>query len=1014
MQKSFYFISFICLMGVFYANIFAETAPVASIQEGVFIKEWLVCGPFPNPLKEGVVEFRHDETTLGFYIDYLAKAGGESNIIPEEGMSIDPGDGITRVWKKYTSSEDYINFNKVFDDNQGGKVAYAFCYLKSDTDKEVVLGIGSNDGVRVWLNGELIWDNHCPRGAMIDEDCFNISLKTGLNPLLIKVDQGFGNWGFYARVVNREEVLKKLKELPDLRGDITYTVENNSLRAWMARHSKYRLLEPPVQYTLQLLNANNEVLQTASANLGQSVTFSLEGLAEGPYRIEGKFTIPDGITMEKQSFYYHGKPTVIVNLGEFYEKLPNKKIELLFDSNQDKLKDSEILKSSEYMPVLEPVSGGIQELGGGKYAILRTDLSPLWIRILLPAPGLGYEWYMLNDSGYKFESKEVQEIDALSEVEKNLRSRLSNVLESGNFPNSEWLFQSYSQRLMLTPIRQAKGEVSPEERLKKIHRLSSLKAKIAENDSMAVWFSPAIEKVGKEEPVPDCSLEYFPLDIARNEYEAFQVVISPKGTISSLKVNISEGKTKDGYTLPAEQFKVFEVNYVPIHTVSDYYGDLKEYPDPIVPVKDAVNVSSGGNIVLWVRLYVGKGQPPGIYEGKIQINSVGLNLEVPYKVQIFNYVLPPYTSTETAYGVSPDYSWHGPLTDDQKKEVFDLYMKTCMEYRISPYTPHAFAPIKWTFEGTPPEAVLDFTEFDKAMEKYLNQYNFNAFNVGGLPSELNGEPRYSKEYNRLFTSIYSQVQEHLREKGWLHKAYWYWVDEPPPTDYPEVKKGMELLQSACPDIRRLLTCNQEPAPVPYFWGVVNLWVPIFNMYEETRAQWRQSLGESVWWYVCTAPRAPYANNFVDHPAINHRIRFWQMDKYHLDGDLFWSITYWLQNPWEEAMSIGTDGQRWGNGDGRMLYPPRREKPTEPIIEPPVPSIRLECLRDGLEDRESLLVLERVDARKAPIGVLARKERAEALNRLSSSIKVYEQNPLLFYYYRTKIMNLVARILQGGS
>lgn len=1014
MQKSFYFISFICLIAVSNANIFAETAPVAPIQEGVFIKEWLVCGPFPNPLKEGVIEFRHDETTLGFYIDYLAQAGGESNIAPEEGMSIEPGDGITRVWKKYTSPEDYINFNKVFEDNQRGKVAYAFCYLKSDTDKEVVLGIGSNDGVRVWLNGELIWDNHCPRGAMMDEDCFKVSLKTGLNPLLIKVDQGFGNWGFYARVVNREEVLKKLKEIPDLRGDITYILEDNSLRAWMARHSKYRLLDPPVQYTLQLLNANNEVVQKNSANLGESATFSLEGLAEGPYRIEGKFTIPDGMTIEKQSFYYHGKPTVIVNLGEYYEKLPNKRIELLFDSNQNKLKDSEILKSPEYMPVLEPVSGGIQELGGGRYAILRTDLSPLWIRVLLPAPGLGYEWYMLNDNGYKFGSQEVQEIDALSEVEKNLRNRLSNALESGNFPNSEWLFQSYSQRLMLTPIRQAKGEISPEERLKKIHRLSSLKAKIAENDSMVVWFSPAIEKVGKDEPVPDCSLEYFPLDIARNEYEAFQVVVSPKGTVSSLKVNISEGKTKDGYTLPAEQFKVFEVNYVPIHTVSDYYGDLKEYPDPIVPVKDAVNVSSGGNIVLWVRLYVGKGQPPGIYEGKIQINSVGLNLEIPYKVQVFNYVLPPYTSTETAYGVSPDYSWHGPLTDDQKKEVFDLYMKTCMEYRISPYTPHAFAPIKWTFEGTPPEAVLDFTEFDKAMEKYLNQYNFNAFNVGGLPSELNGEPRYSKEYNRLFTSIYSQVQEHLREKGWLHKAYWYWVDEPFPADYPDVKKGMELLQSACPDIRRLLTCNQEPAPVPYFWGVVNLWVPIFNMYEETRAHWRQSLGESVWWYVCTAPRAPYANNFVDHPAINHRIRYWQVDKYHLDGDLFWSITYWLQNPWEEAMSIGTDGQRWGNGDGRMLYPPRREKPAEPVIEPPVPSIRLECLRDGLEDRECLLVLERVDARKAPIGVLARKERAEALNRLSSSIKVYEQNPLLFYYYRTRVMNLVARILQGGS
>jgi hypothetical protein len=49
-----------------------------------------------------------------------------------------------------------------------------------------------------------------------------VSLKAGLNPLLIKVDQVYGNWGFYARVVNKERILEKLKELPDLRADITY------------------------------------------------------------------------------------------------------------------------------------------------------------------------------------------------------------------------------------------------------------------------------------------------------------------------------------------------------------------------------------------------------------------------------------------------------------------------------------------------------------------------------------------------------------------------------------------------------------------------------------------------------------------------------------------------------------------------------------------------------------------------------------------------------------------------
>ncbi len=145
-KKCLFFIVVLAIACLFVLDSKAETASVFSVQEDVFIREWLVCGTFPIPLKEGVVEFRHDETTLGFYTDYLAKAGGENNIKPEEGMTIDPGDGIVRTWTKYTSPEDYIDFNKIFKDNQGGKVAYAFCYLNSDVDKTVVLGIGSNDG----------------------------------------------------------------------------------------------------------------------------------------------------------------------------------------------------------------------------------------------------------------------------------------------------------------------------------------------------------------------------------------------------------------------------------------------------------------------------------------------------------------------------------------------------------------------------------------------------------------------------------------------------------------------------------------------------------------------------------------------------------------------------------------------------------------------------------------------------------------------------------------------------
>ena len=138
---------------------------------------------------------------------------------------------------------------------------------------------------------------------------------------------------------------------------------------------------------------------------------------------------------------------------------------------------------------------------------------------------------------------------------------------------------------------------------------------------------------------------------------------------------------------------------------------------------------------------------------------------------------------------------------------------------------------------------------------------------------------------------------------------------------------------------------------PYFYDVVNLWVPIFDHYSPLSAPPDRIWGRISGGMCAPAPREPYPNNFIDHPAINHRIRFWQMDRYDVDGSLYWSVTYWRQNPWEQAMSIDHNGGPWGNGDGRLLYPPQPEKSETPLIEGPVSSIRFENLRDGLEDRE---------------------------------------------------------------
>lgn len=324
---------------------------------------------------------------------------------------------------------------------------------------------------------------------------------------------------------------------------------------------------------------------------------------------------------------------------------------------------------------------------------------------------------------------------------------------------------------------------------------------------------------------------------------------------------------------------------------------------------------------------------------------------------------------------------------------------------------------------------FDFADFDRAAKKYLDDWKFNGFNFRAMPASIAGYPRFTPEYNRLHAEIYGPMVAHLKEKGWLEKAYSYWFDEPSEDDYPYVIKGMDLLGQNCPGLTRLLTEQVEDPLV----GHVDLWVPVLSRYNPERCQARQAAGDQVWWYVCCGPRAPYPNNFIDHPAVNHRIRFWMMEKYGVTGSLYWQTTYWrgeggkLRNPWQSAASISPSGGFWGNGDGMLLYPACREPSQEPVLEGPVITLRLEMLRDGLEDREYFWTLKqlvrRAEAQLAKAEGRRRqrlqkllREAQEALrapDRLIRSLTEYSPDPQDLLRERTRIAEAIESLRQAG-
>ncbi|MCY3021716.1 MAG: HEAT repeat domain-containing protein [Planctomycetota bacterium] len=80
------------------------------------------------------------------------------------------------------------------------RVAYLKTGITSEMDQEVLLEVGSDDGVKVWLNGQVVHANNATRGCQEGQDKVKMKLKQGANTLLCKVTQGGGEWAVVARL----------------------------------------------------------------------------------------------------------------------------------------------------------------------------------------------------------------------------------------------------------------------------------------------------------------------------------------------------------------------------------------------------------------------------------------------------------------------------------------------------------------------------------------------------------------------------------------------------------------------------------------------------------------------------------------------------------------------------------------------------------------------------------------------------------------------------------------------
>lgn len=155
-----------------------------------FITRWRLIGPFDNTGGAGFAKIFPPEKG----VDLVAPCAGKKD--------------LELRWIDHATTDPYglVDLNKALGKNMGA-VAYAFAVVDSPAERAVQLRAGSNNAVKLYLNGKQVcFREEYHHGTRMDQHIGEGTLKAGRNEVLIKVCQNeqteswAQSWSFQLRL----------------------------------------------------------------------------------------------------------------------------------------------------------------------------------------------------------------------------------------------------------------------------------------------------------------------------------------------------------------------------------------------------------------------------------------------------------------------------------------------------------------------------------------------------------------------------------------------------------------------------------------------------------------------------------------------------------------------------------------------------------------------------------------------------------------------------------------------
>ncbi len=148
-----------------------------------FITKWQVIGPFPWSMADA----------------FSANPIGAPDVDLGKTYSVSKGD--PRAWKAAEAggANAIVDLTGLFG-MQSNAAAYAYAEINAAEATPIVLRAGSDDGIKIWVNGTVAHEHNIDRGLAVDQDQANAGLVVGKNRILVEITQGGGGWNFCLRL----------------------------------------------------------------------------------------------------------------------------------------------------------------------------------------------------------------------------------------------------------------------------------------------------------------------------------------------------------------------------------------------------------------------------------------------------------------------------------------------------------------------------------------------------------------------------------------------------------------------------------------------------------------------------------------------------------------------------------------------------------------------------------------------------------------------------------------------